>query len=321
MCRCAVRSSGEPMRWARSHSPSGGSITYSERSGLNPTAHVASPRRRSSAASRSTSAPSAATAASTESWMRVRTSRPLGSQRTQLACVVEALVALDVPALALDALVADAQVGVVGRVLGQGVDHGLQLVEREVGEVGERSRPRAGSRARARCRTGSARPGAWEASLAPGTRFGRSPDPLRPAPPVPPRPPAARRCTAASTGGSATKTSPGSFSGPEARSTTASNSAPTRGGQQRGLGAVHAGPAPPCPPPRRTPPSPTGRVGSAAVSHSGNAAPAATARQTSVPNRSTSRRSGAVTCAYGAPIPPCPGSAGGAVPAARSNAA
>ena len=47
-----------------------------------------------------------------------------------------------------------------------------------------------------------------------------------------------------------------------------------------------------------------GNVGSATVSHSGSAMPAVTARQTSVAKRSTSRRSGAVTCAYGAPIPP-----------------
>ena len=63
-----------------------------------------------------------------------------------------------------------------------------------------------------------------------------------------------------------------------------------------------------------------GSVGSAARSHSGTAAPAASARHTSLPNRSTSRRSGAVTCAYGAPIPACPGSAGGGVPRAVSNA-
>ena len=124
----------------------------------------------------------------------------------------------------------------------------------------------------------------------------------------------------ASTGGSATKTSPGSFSGPEARSTTASNSAPTR--EASSAASVRSTQA------RSTLAASAsdsaitdGSVGSAAVSHSGNAAPAVTARQTSVPNRSTSRRSGAVTCAYGAPIPPWPGSAGGAVPAARSNAA
>jgi hypothetical protein len=55
----------------------------------------------------------------------------------QLTPVVETLVTLDVPPLALDPLVADAQVRVVGPVLGQGVDHGLQVVERGGGVVGE----------------------------------------------------------------------------------------------------------------------------------------------------------------------------------------
>ena len=56
----------------------------------------------------------------------------------QGAVLVEALVALDVPPLALDAGVADAQVGQVGRVFGQRVDDVLQLVEGGVGEVSER---------------------------------------------------------------------------------------------------------------------------------------------------------------------------------------
>ena len=54
-----------------------------------------------------------------------------------------------------------------------------------------------------------------------------------------------------------------------------------------------------------------GSSGSAARSSGAGSAPAASARHTSVPKRSTSRRRGAVTCAYGAPTPPCPGCAGG----------
>src|SRR6476469_3947889 len=210
MCRCAVRSSGEPMRWARSHSPSGGSITYPERGGQEVDVGA---QRGDGRIDRVVDAGAHLEA--------------LGVAAHELARVVETLVALDVPALALDALVADPQVGVVGGILGPGVDHGLQLVEPEVGEVGERrdvsaaqdrelvldAVPEAHARSlgnphRAR---NAMRPVAGSAS----TSSTRTTSPARGTP-----------VQRASTGGSATNSSPGSFSGPDARSTTASNSAP-----------------------------------------------------------------------------------------------
>ncbi|OLT21122.1 hypothetical protein BJF78_08695 [Pseudonocardia sp. CNS-139] len=81
-----MRSSGEPIRCARSHALSGGSIVYSERTGLNEIVVVRSPVAASASSSSVTSARSAATAASTEGWMRVRTSSPFGSQRTSPPC-------------------------------------------------------------------------------------------------------------------------------------------------------------------------------------------------------------------------------------------
>ena len=86
MCRCAVRSSGEPSRCTRSHALNAGSTTYSERTGLNPIAVTPSPRAAASASRRCWSAHSAATAASIDGWIRVRISRPLGSQRTSVPC-------------------------------------------------------------------------------------------------------------------------------------------------------------------------------------------------------------------------------------------
>ena len=51
----------------------------------------------------------------------------------------------------------------------------------------------------------------------------------------------------------------------------------------------------------------SGSFGSACRAHSGTAGTRVRARQTSVAYRSASRRSGAVTCAYGAATPPCSG--------------
>ena len=64
--------------------------------------------------------------------------------------------------------------------------------------------------------------------------------------------------------------------------------------------------------PRRTPSAISSpRVGSAERTQSGTGSPAQSEAQTSSPYRSTSRRNGAVTCAYGAPTAACVVTAGG----------
>ena len=181
---------------------------------------------------------------------------PFGSQRSSAPSLVEALVALDVPALALDPLVADAQLRVVGRVLGQRVHHRLQLVERGVGEVGEAavdvqqralvldavaertvapatSRSSADRPPRSRASSGV---GGGELDPA-GRRVGRGqPDPHRRAGRR------AGRCSGPAPAGRAGRPRPARRPARSGRSTTTSNSSPDPVGQQRRLGAVDAGP-------------------------------------------------------------------------------
>jgi hypothetical protein len=100
----------------------------------------------------------------------------------------------------------------------------------------------------------------------------------------------------ASTGGSARKTSPGSPPAPFPRSTTTSNSCPIRPASS--AASVRSTQARPTLAASASDSAITsGRVGSAARSQSAGSSPAVSARHSSVPNRSTSRRSGAVTCA------------------------
>ena len=54
----------------------------------------------------------------------------------------------------------------------------------------------------------------------------------------------------------------------------------------------------------------SGSVGSASRAHAGHLRPGESASHTTSPKRSTSRRSGAVTCAYGSATAACSGCSG-----------